>query len=189
MGTILVKGRLQKRKLSYNIIYVLKEIAWLLSESQKGKITYPRWEGDDIALKFLSLEGWLGWCHLRRRREECLMQRKVMCVLRSRGQMYCAYLLSRIWLFATPWIVVHQAPLSLGLSWLKYWNGLPFPFLGDLPDPGIKSTSPVSPVLQKASLPLSHHGSPRGQMGTCKEPQMDWYQGKLREFLAKNKGK
>ena len=26
MGTILVKGRLQKRKLSYNIIHVLKEI-------------------------------------------------------------------------------------------------------------------------------------------------------------------
>ena len=112
-----------------------------------------------------------------------------MYVLMSRGQMCCAYLLSHVRLSATPWIVAHQAPQSLELSWLKYWNGLPFPSLGDLPDPGIKSTSPVSPILQKASLPLSHHGNPRGHMGTCKEPQMDWYQGTLREFLAKNKGK
>ena len=36
------------------------------------------------------------------------------------------------------------------------------PFLppGDLPDPGIKPTSPVSPALQVDSLLLSHSGSP-----------------------------
>jgi len=27
------------------------------------------------------------------------------------------------------------------------WSGLPFPSPGDLPDPGIKPTSPVSPAL------------------------------------------
>ena len=164
MGIVLVKGRLQKRKLSYNIIHVLKEASMAAIRVLEGKIIYPRWEGEDIALKFLSLEGWLGWCHLWRRREERLMQRKVMYVLRARGQMCCAYLLSYVWQFATPWTVAHQALLFLGLSRLKYWSGLPFPSLGDLPDPGIKSTSPVSPVLQKASLPLSHRGSPRGQM-------------------------
>ena len=31
--------------------------------------------------------------------------------------------------------------------WQKYWSGLSFPSPGDLPDPGIKPTSPVSPAL------------------------------------------
>ena len=49
-----------------------------------------------------------------------------------------------------------QASLSRGLSRQEYWNGLPFPPPGDLPDPGVKPTSPVSPALQADSLPLSH---------------------------------
>ena len=36
------------------------------------------------------------------------------------------------------------------------WSGLPFPYPGDLPDPGIKSTSLA---LQADSLLLSHQGS------------------------------
>ena len=39
------------------------------------------------------------------------------------------------------------APLSMGFSQQVYWSGLPFPSLGDLPDPGIEPTSPVSPIL------------------------------------------
>ena len=35
----------------------------------------------------------------------------------------------------TPWIVAHQAPLKFFRQ--EYWNGYPFPSLGDLPDPGI----------------------------------------------------
>ena len=35
--------------------------------------------------------------------------------------------------FVTPWIVTHQAPLSMGFSRREYWSGLPFPFPGDLP--------------------------------------------------------
>jgi len=38
----------------------------------------------------------------------------------------------------TPWAVACQAPLSMGFSWQEYWSGLPFPPLGDLPDPGIE---------------------------------------------------
>ena len=34
--------------------------------------------------------------------------------------------------------VAHQAPLSMGFSRHEYWSGLPYPPLGDLPDPGIK---------------------------------------------------
>ena len=56
-------------------------------------------------------------------------------------------MLSRVWLFATPWTVVHQAPLSMGFPRKEYWSGLPFPPPGHLPDPGIKPTSPVSPAV------------------------------------------
>ena len=36
-------------------------------------------------------------------------------------------LLSRIRLFATPWTVAYQAPLSMVFSRQEYWSGLPFP--------------------------------------------------------------
>ena len=60
----------------------------------------------------------------------------------------------------TPWTVACQAPLSRRFSRQEYWSGLPFPSLGDLPNPGIKPTCPVSPALQADSLPLSHQESP-----------------------------
>ena len=48
---------------------------------------------------------------------------------------------SLAWLFATTWTVAHQASLSIEFSRQEYWNGLPFPSPGDLPDPGIKPAS------------------------------------------------
>ena len=51
----------------------------------------------------------------------------------------CVKSLSRVQLFATPWTVACQAPLSMGFSRQEYWNGLPFPSPGDLPNPGIKA--------------------------------------------------
>ena len=50
-----------------------------------------------------------------------------------------------------------QAPLSMGFPRQEYWSGLPFPSLGNLPDPG---TEPRAPALQADSLRLSHQGSP-----------------------------
>ena len=50
-------------------------------------------------------------------------------------------------LLATLWIVAHQAPLSMGFTRQEYWSGLPCPPLGNLPDPGIESTSFMSPAL------------------------------------------
>ena len=47
-------------------------------------------------------------------------------------------LVSRAQLFATPWTVTYQAPLSMGFSRQEYWSGLPFPSPGDLPDAGIE---------------------------------------------------
>ena len=58
-------------------------------------------------------------------------------------------LLSHVRLFATPWTVAHQAPLSMGFSRQEYWNGLLFPSPGDLLDPGMK---PGSPALQAESI-------------------------------------
>ena len=52
----------------------------------------------------------------------------------------CAWSLSHVRLFATPWTVAHQAPLSMGFSRQEYWSGLPCP-PGDFPDPGIEPTS------------------------------------------------
>ena len=43
-------------------------------------------------------------------------------------------LLSRIQLFVTPWTVAPQAPLFMGFSRQEYWDGLPFPSPGDLPN-------------------------------------------------------
>ena len=47
-----------------------------------------------------------------------------------------AHLLSRVGLFVTPWTVAHQASLSIEFSRQEYYSELPFPSLGDLPDPG-----------------------------------------------------
>ena len=67
----------------------------------------------------------------------------------------------------TPWTIAHQAPLSMKLPRQEYWSGLLFPSPGDVPDPGIK---PSSPILQADSLrskppewrtnaPLEEHAS------------------------------
>ena len=42
-----------------------------------------------------------------------------------------------------PWTVACQAPLSNGFSGQEYWNGLPCPPPGDLPNPGIEIGSPA----------------------------------------------
>ena len=66
----------------------------------------------------------------------------------------CAYahacaccVLSHVRLFATPWTVAHQAPLSKGFPRQEYWSRLPYPPSGDLPDPGIKPMPLASPAL------------------------------------------
>ena len=50
---------------------------------------------------------------------------------------------------ATPWTVACQTPLSMGFSRQECWSGLPFPSLGNLPDPEIE---PWSPALQADCL-------------------------------------
>ena len=63
--------------------------------------------------------------------------------------------LSCVRLFATSWTVAYQAPPSMGFSRQECWSGLPFPFPGDLPDPGIE---PGPPALQADALPSEPPG-------------------------------
>ena len=48
---------------------------------------------------------------------------------------------------ATPWTVAHQAPPSMEFFRQEYWSALSFPTPGDLPNPGVKPTSLMSPAL------------------------------------------
>ena len=54
---------------------------------------------------------------------------------------------SCVQLFATPWTIGFQAPLSIGFSSQEYWSRLPCPSPGNAPNPGIEPMSLVSPAL------------------------------------------
>ena len=66
-------------------------------------------------------------------------------------------LLSGVRLFATPWTIAYQAPLSMGFLRQEYWSGLPFPSPGDLPNPGIE---PRSSTFQADTLTSEPPGKP-----------------------------
>ena len=68
----------------------------------------------------------------------------------------CVVLIAQPCLFATPWTVACQTPLSSILQ-ARILEWLPCPPPGDHPDPGIE---PESSALQMDSLPLSHSGCP-----------------------------
>ena len=59
---------------------------------------------------------------------------------------------SVVQLFATPWTVAYEAPLSMGFPRQAYFSSP-----GDLPNPGIE---PKSPALQADSLPSDPPGKP-----------------------------
>ena len=69
----------------------------------------------------------------------------------------CCHLLSHS-IFATPWTVARQAPLSMGILQARTLEWLPCPPPGDLPDPGIE---PPSLALQMDYLPSEPPGKPR----------------------------
>ena len=56
-----------------------------------------------------------------------------------------------------------QAPLSIEFSRQEYWNGLPFPSPGDLPDP-TQGLNPGLPLCRQILYHLSHQGSPRDKV-------------------------
>ena len=60
--------------------------------------------------------------------------------------------LSRVWLFVTPWTVARQAPLSMGFLKQESWSEVPFPPTGDLPNREMELGSPTSPAWAGAFL-------------------------------------
>ena len=54
----------------------------------------------------------------------------------------------------TPWTIAHQAPLSMGFSRQEYWNGLPSPPPGDLPNPGIEPASLCVSCIDPPGKPI-----------------------------------
>ena len=69
-----------------------------------------------------------------------------MCVCVCVRAYKCAHMLNRfshVRLFATPWTVFLQAPLSMRISRQEYWSRLPCPSPGDLANPGIEPQSPA----------------------------------------------
>ena len=61
---------------------------------------------------------------------------------------WCGLVTKLCWNLATPCTVVHQDPLSMEFSRKKYQSGLPFPSLGNFPNPGIE---PITPSLKVVS--------------------------------------
>ena len=54
---------------------------------------------------------------------------------------------SHVQFFATLWTVANQSPPSIGFSRQEYWSGLPCTTIGDLHNPGMETTSLMSPAL------------------------------------------
>ena len=60
----------------------------------------------------------------------------------------------------TPWTVACQTPPSMEFSRQEHWSGLPYPTLGDLPNPGVKLASPVPSVLAGKFFTIVPPGMP-----------------------------
>ena len=77
--------------------------------------------------------------------------------------------------FATPWSVGLQTPLSMEFSRQEYWSGLLFLSPEDLPNPGIK---PTSPALAGTFFTTKPHGKPQvngctSKRDTCEVVERD----------------
>ena len=133
------------------------------------------WIGRPGVLRFMGLQrvghdwatevNWTdGWISKKNQVYNCYFRLKLinsicfhLCILRV-GHISCGSLsLSRVQLFATPWTLACQAPMSMEFSRQEYWSGLLFPSPGDLPNWRIK---PGSPALQADSLPPESPGKP-----------------------------
>ena len=68
---------------------------------------------------------------------------------------------AHVQILVTPRTVACQAPLSMEFSRQEYWSGMPFPSLGDLPNPEIELMSLCLPYWQADSLSLAPLGKPK----------------------------
>ena len=133
-----IKGRLRNCS-------ILKEFRglWLLvAGGDPGSLWYRRYQKDNCWN--LNVSRW----RLYRRFLCCSCNFSLtLKLLPTKLLLVCAQSLSCVWLFVTLWTIAPHAPLSMEFSNQEYWCGLPSLSPGNLPDPGIKPGSPVSPAL------------------------------------------
>ena len=95
--------------------------------------------------------------------------------------------LSRVQLFAIPWTVAHQAPLSEWFSRQEFASGLPCSPPGHLPNPGIGSMSHVSCIGRQVLYPGATWETPRSGFSVWFPPsstQHPWYSwGKYQHWI------
>ena len=82
-------------------------------------------------------------CHLK---EESKQNMTSALLVSSYGDCAVLRCFSRVQLFATPWTIARQAPLSVGFSRQEYRSGWQFLYPGDLPNPVIEPQSLRSPA-------------------------------------------
>jgi len=70
---------------------------------------------------------------------------------------------------AIPWILAHQALLSLGFSRQEYWRILP----GIFTDPGVKSASSASPALEGRFCTTEPPGKPVDPLYTWQSTSLE----------------
>ena len=89
--------------------------------------------------------------------------------------------LSRVQLFATPWTIAYQAPRSIEFSRQEYWNGLPFPSPGNLPNQG---SNPYLPHCRQTRYRLSHQGSKSSFKVPCRGLEWQEWPGPWRASVS-----
>ena len=97
-----------------------------------------------------------------------------------------AYVLSRVWLFAAPWILpphgLQPTRLllpSIEFSRQEYWSGWPFPTPGDHPDPEIEPVSLASPAWAGRFLITVPLRKPRISQRSWKKYQLSLEKGHM----------
>ena len=79
--------------------------------------------------------------------------------------------------------IAHQAFLSMEFSRQQYCSGLPLPTPGDLPDPGIKTTSLLSLALTGGLFTTVPTGKPIPTLNKTK-PSWDFLDGPMAKTLC-----
>ena len=72
----------------------------------------------------------------------------------------CVCMFNHVQLFATPWTVACQVPLSLGFPRQEYWSRLPFPPPKDFFTQGSEPESLASPALAGRFFTIEPPGKP-----------------------------
>ena len=130
-----------------------------------------------------SPDGLLGHTHTPtphpRERPQCTLQREDLITgARGISTLMRAQSLSHVRLLAAPWTAAPQSPLSMEFSREEYWRELPRPPPGDLPDPGIKLASLLSPALVGGFFTISATWEAL-QAHNSTQSYMDWMLGNV----------